>query len=86
MKEAVELQVELRTSTTLDTGKGGKGMLIEIGMVILTEGHSHHHLIFWRPSSIFIPSYAPYKIGAPSMTEPGKKPLVFSERFLTMFV
>jgi hypothetical protein len=32
MKEPVELQVELGTSTTLDTGKGGKGMLIETGV------------------------------------------------------
>ncbi|CAL1144722.1 unnamed protein product [Cladocopium goreaui] len=30
-KEPIELQVELGTSTTLDTGKGGKGMLIETG-------------------------------------------------------
>ena len=30
--EPVELQVELGTSTTLDTGKGGKGMLIETGV------------------------------------------------------
>jgi len=32
-KEPIELQVELGTSTTLDTGKGGKGMLIETGVL-----------------------------------------------------